>query len=213
MLDVNKTIISQYKHSPNINQIIIDMNKRLDPRATIDMFISDVLNIRTAKGWGLDNWGRILNVKRTVNLPNVEPDKQFGYLVNDTTQSWFGFNQAPFNVKDTTTYYLTDEEYRILLLLKAAINISDCSIGSIANALNIIFNKKDNVFIQEIHPMSIRFIFKFYLSPLEIEILKGGFIPRPAGVGIDIFAYEPSETFGFNDPESYVGFNVGTFYS
>lgn len=214
MLDVKKTIISQYQNSPTLNSLIVEMNERIDPRATIESFVNDVMNIHTCTDWGLDNWGRIIGLSRTLNIPLEDSEPQFGFRSPLEVQPWFGFNQAPFRINTNNTLELDNETYRALLLVKAAANISNCSASSILSVLESIFNKSTgDIAVINISPMVIRFVFKFELTTIERELLTNIILPRPAGVMYDIFAYNPLTTFGFyEDTRAYAGFNVGTFY-
>ena len=66
MMNVEQTIISQYGNSPTILALIRGMNAYIDPSADIDAFYNLVFNLDTAQGFGLDIWGRIVGVDRTI---------------------------------------------------------------------------------------------------------------------------------------------------
>lgn len=66
MRDVEQTIISQYGNSATITQLIHNMNTYIRPDADIDNFYSWIWNVSTAQGFGLDIWGRIVNISRTI---------------------------------------------------------------------------------------------------------------------------------------------------
>ena len=80
MINVEQTIISQYANSATISQLVRNMNTYLDPRADFDTFFDFVWNVDTAQGFGLDIWGRIVNIRRelarTLNLRNT-PEIRF----------------------------------------------------------------------------------------------------------------------------------------
>ena len=83
MNDVSQTIISQYGNSPAILGLINAMNAAIDPSVDIDNFYAYVWDVATAQGFGLDIWGRIVGVSRTVptSPPTVLTDSQFLSLI------------------------------------------------------------------------------------------------------------------------------------
>lgn len=66
MNNLEQTIISQYGNSSTIGMLIRNMNEYISPTASIWQFYNFVFNIMTAQGYGLDVWGRILQVSRDV---------------------------------------------------------------------------------------------------------------------------------------------------
>jgi hypothetical protein len=168
MKNVKSTIISQYQNSNAINTIIDGMNKGLDPRNDLEAILNDVWDIRRAKGWGLDNWGRILNTGRI------------------------------FTYDDGSRHVLEDEEYRRVLMMKAASNISNCSLADINLLLQELFaDKKGTPFVLEAEPMVLRYVFDVELAEWEIELLRQeGLLPHPAGMGVEVVLRSP-HSFGF----------------
>src|SRR5260221_2382599 len=69
LFDYWATIISQYANSPIITQLISNFFQYVDPTVNIDAFYDFVWNLDTAKGYGLDVWGRIVGVQRQLNVP------------------------------------------------------------------------------------------------------------------------------------------------
>ncbi len=92
MIDVERTIISQYGNSPTILQLVQNMNAYLDPRADFDAFFDYVWNVDTAQGFGLDIWGRIVNIRRELQIPDAPV--YFGF--NDALPGAYPFDEAPF---------------------------------------------------------------------------------------------------------------------
>jgi len=74
MIDVERTIISQYGPSRTISQLCRNIDFYIDPRADFDTFYSYVWNVETAVGFGLDIWGEIVNVSRNINVPVDTPN-------------------------------------------------------------------------------------------------------------------------------------------
>jgi hypothetical protein len=210
MIDVEKTIISQYAHSRTICGLVRNMNTYLDPRADFNNFFDYVWNIETAQGFGLDILGRIVVIPRELEI-TVE-SKYFGFKEAGAK----GFNQAPFYNGQTTTqtYSLPDNEYRKVILVKALSNISSSNSAAINQLLQNMFAGRGRCYINDLGNMRIRYVFEFALTPAEVSIMtKSGAFPRPAGV-IASITQASGPIFGFSNnhkPTSYKGFGQGTF--
>ena len=59
-------LLSQYSASPTIYQILADFRENIDPTPDIWTFYDNVFNIATAQGVGLDIWGAIIGMDRTI---------------------------------------------------------------------------------------------------------------------------------------------------
>lgn len=194
MIDVEKTIISQYGNSPTISQLILFMNDYIDPRADLDAFFDYVWNVETAQGFGLDIWGRIVNVERLLNVPADTPNPGV-------------FTFTPGN------YLLSDEQYRKVVLTKALTNITDGSAGSINRLMSNLFSGRGRCYVNDVGNMTMRFTFEFWLEPFEYVIITSTNVsPRPAGVLINLLQLDPITTFGFSQNIILQPFNQGTFY-
>ena len=77
MIDFQKTIISQFANSPTIVGLVTNMNAYIDQTANFQAFYDFVWNVNTAQGFGLDIWGRIVDVSR--NLKIIAPVTNFGF--------------------------------------------------------------------------------------------------------------------------------------
>ncbi|CAE6869144.1 hypothetical protein R75461_08473 [Paraburkholderia nemoris] len=60
------TLLAQYANSPTITAMLDCLNQDIGPHAGLDAFYDTIWNVATALGYGLDVWGRIVNVKRGV---------------------------------------------------------------------------------------------------------------------------------------------------
>lgn len=181
MIEVERTIISQYAGSPVLTALIGFLNSALDQRGNIDRWYELVWDVLTAQGWGLDVWGRIVGVGRVLQVAN---DLVFGFE-EATTASAQPFNQGTFYRGGGTTgnYALTDQAYRLLILAKAAANISDCSSASINGILRSLFPERGNCYVTDGLDMTMTYTFEFELSAVEQAIVStSGVLPRPAGV-------------------------------
>lgn len=203
MNNYRDTILAQYANSPTITALIDSFNDCIDPAADIDAFYRMVWNIDTAQGFGLDIWGRIVNVSRKLQITNADInfgfDEAFTQVTADTGVQ--PFDQAPFydGPLATQTYVLADDAYRKLILLKAMSNITDCSAPSMNRMLNFIFGTLGRCYVQDTGYMTMRFVFEFNLSPVNLAIvLNSGAIARPAGVSLGlILQIDAATTFGF----------------
>ncbi|MDR9839467.1 DUF2612 domain-containing protein [Herbaspirillum huttiense] len=190
-----QTVISQYANSPTLVQLITNMNDHISPDADIDAFYDAVFNVRTAKGNGLDIWGRIVGVDRYLKIP--DSPAQVGF----NNGPGVPFNQAPFNggIPSTQTYRLEDEAFRTLIFAKALANISDCTAPSINQLLRNMFAGRGRCYVADTGDMTLRYVFEFALLPYEQAIiLNSGVFPRPAGVLAFAQQVNAGSTFAFN---------------
>lgn len=186
------TILSQYDNSPRLLALVEGFNALIDPEAAIDAFYAAVFDPRTATGWGLDVWGRIVGVDRAVTLKGIPG--AFGFA--DSLLQPFG--EGPFwSANATSTYVLADEAFRLLIFLKAAINITDGTLPSLNRILHTFFAGRGPVMALHVGTMRMRLVFRFMLKTYERAILaKADMTPIPAGVGYELYDV-PKTTFGF----------------
>lgn len=184
--DVWKTIISQYANSTILTQLILNLDAYIDPIANFDLFFDNIWNIDSAIGYGLDVWGRILGISRTLA---VSPANYFGFQQEGAGADTFGpGGLSPFYTGATTTnnFNLTDQAYRVLLFAKAMANICDGSIASINQILLNLFPSRGNCYVTDGLDMTMTYTFKFQLSPVEVAIVSSGVLPRPTGVSATV---------------------------
>lgn len=161
----------QYAASPIIHRLVADRSEYF-ATSWADEFYDNYWNVDTAKGKGLDYWGRIVVVDRTVQVEYIPTT--FGFY-----ESWSGssgvipapgpviinslafvlfpisptvttddrvqpFDQAPFYDGQSVTQTLTlaDDPYRSLILAKALANISGCTTKSLNRILKLIFGSE-----------------------------------------------------------------------
>lgn len=206
-----QTVASQYANSPTLVQLIQSMNQYFDPSINFADFYEFVWNVDTAQGFGLDIWGRIVNVSRNLTIPgDVE---HFGFEEAGDAEP---FDQAPFYNGDsaTETYTLLDDAYRTLILTKALANISDSSAPSLNRLLQNLFFGRGRCYVIDGNDMSMKFVFEFELEPFEIAIMQqAGIIPRPAAVGASIFIVNTESTLGFAQSIGSQPFGSGVFFN
>lgn len=188
--DYRPTILSQYANSPTILGLIAGMSGGIDPAADVDAFYEVVWNIDTAVGFGLDIWGRIVNVGRVYPIPT---GSYFGFEGTESD----GFNQAPFYTGQVVTqnYALSDDAYRQLILAKAMANISDGSIPSINTIMMTLFGSRGQSYVIDNADMTMTYMFDFTPTPMEVTLIQSsGVLPHPGGVALNYRFRAPLET-------------------
>ena len=183
-----QTILSQYANSPRILSLIQSFSEAINADGLSDLFVSSILDIDTATGYGLDVWGRIVGVKRTLYIPGGSAGVLFGWS-NDGVGDYTGWGQAPFNSLNVLTqnYALQDDDYRRLILVKAFSNISGRSIPSMNAGLMQMFAGQGNVYVADLGNMTAAYTFDFVPSALDLAILQqSGAFASPSGVLMSI---------------------------
>jgi hypothetical protein len=178
------TIIEQYANSPILDDMILAFNAAMDQTENMSNFYDMIWNIQTAVGYGLDVWGRIVGVSRTVQLPVSAQ-----YLGFEEAGSWTGFGQGGFYSGGgaAANFVLSDADFRTLIYAKAAGNISDGSIPSVNNILLTLFPNRGACYVVDNQNMSLEYFFSFPLTPVEQAIVnQSGVLPSAAGVAVSI---------------------------
>ena len=186
------TVQSQYSASPRILALAGMYWDMLNPGGEIQTMLDDMLNPSTARGYGLDVWGRIVGIKRaTVPVSGeylaFDPDP----MSNPDGDSW---NNAPFNPL-TPQGLATDSVFRVYVMVKAMMNIGNGSLADINKYFSLMF---PNSGIQVIHAgtMIIRVLdYDAVLTDAAIMALRS-IDWVPAGVGWQVWQGEP-DCFGF----------------
>ncbi len=236
MQNYQDTILSQYANSPTIFGLIQNFNDCVDPSADIQAFYDNIWNIETAVGYGLDVWGKIVGVSRSLQV--VTTGDYFGFheafasvgtlglgllgsmvlgtsSVTELSPTVTPFGDEPFynGPPATSTYLLADDAYRKLIMVKAMANIGNGSVPSLNALLQYLFSGEGKTYVQDTGSMEIRFVFEFILSPVEEAImLSSRVIPRPAGVRASVMQVDPLGTFSFAEADG-VTFADGTFFN
>lgn len=176
--------MKQYSASQTINKLIADRAEYFN-NEWVDDFYSNIWNVDTAQGLGLDIWGRIVVIGRSIEV--TESD-YFGFSTTPT-KSWLPFNQGVFynGEKSTSVFRLSDNAYRALILAKALSNISATDVRSLNRALRSLFQNRGNAYVKQVGPMAIEYVFEFFLEPWESSVVRfSEALPRPAGVSVSV---------------------------
>jgi hypothetical protein len=177
-------VLSQYANSPTLYGIIQAFNAAMDMTENLDNFYDLIWNILTAQGYGLDVWGRIVNVSRTV--PLTVTGSFFGFQESGAN---VGFGQGPFyggSGQLTNNFVLADPDYRRLIMAKAATNVTDMAIPSINKILLGLFPGRGRCYVTDGENMTMTYTFEFALTPVEVAIVNSGVLPRPCGVAATV---------------------------
>ena len=218
MKDFTQTVLSQYANSPTINALIGSANVAIDPQNDIANIYSNLWNVKTAVGQGLNNWGAIVGVGRTLQVTSAYSNTYFGFheAYNSLTPTVGAqpFGQSPMygGPTATFTYSLGDADYRTLIMAKAASNVSNMTIPNVNKILKSVFGSSGTVYVVDAGNMVQRYVFMFQPTPVQIAIIQNsGVIPRSAGVRAVAMVYPSGPTFGFHEAGG-LPFGSGTFF-
>ena len=218
-------IQSQYSASRKILALAAGYQKRIDPYVDVGLFYRTMFNIYTAEGVGLDNWGVILQIGRTIPGPYM--GDSFGFTEKPPLPAEYSgprfqpFNQYPFTPdsgSDARAVMITldDELFRLLLLYKALANISASDAATQNKLLSVLIDTGiggfgDVAYVLEIDTMVIRWVFEDVMTPLQRAVFQvAGTLTRGAGVGWELYSVNPGQVFGF-DGSGMQPFNQAPF--
>lgn len=183
---LGRTVQKEYSNSTTMLALLADFDQWVDLTQFSSDFLTNVWNIDTAVGFGLDIWGRILGQSRYIQIAQT-PGDNFGFNINALPgTNWQPWNQAPFYggaAAGTVSFALTDTYYRKLLLVKAASNIATSDCPSINSLMRAMFGDRGRCYVgyDIAHPMQIGYHFEFTPTPVEQSIIQSGIFPQPAG--------------------------------
>ncbi|WP_227242384.1 DUF2612 domain-containing protein [Paraburkholderia caribensis] len=217
MESVERTIISQYSNSPTLVQLVKNIDGYIDPSADIDVFYSNIWNIDSAVGKGLDIWGKIVGLDngRILKIPSAEINLGF-HEAGNASATPFGSGVFYSGNPATQNYALSDDAFRTLILVKALANICDGSIPSYNRLLQNLFAGRGRCYVNDLGNMQMRYTFEFYLQPFEMAIMtQSGALPRPTGVLASLVQVPVPNIFGFAEAGtgSAAPFGQGTFFT
>lgn len=215
MLVPESTVAAQYANSPVMLALLSGMNSAIDPSVDINKFYTDMWDVATATSYGLDCWGRIVNVSRILTIPGTAVVADYlGFA--EAGISAFGFGWGTFyTTPSSTNFILSDDAYRQLIMLKAAANITNCSIAALNHIVSQLFAGQGRVYVTDVGDMQMVLVFEFMLSSMQKALLlQSGIVPVPCGVGFNIMDIDVTRTFGFAEAGvGASGFNNGFFFA
>lgn len=184
--DVWTKILNQYANSKILVTLCTNMAQYIDPTLNLDNFYDTIWNVDTAVGYGLDVWGRIVDVNRVLALPAT--GTFFGFEESGSSQR-VGFGQGTFYSGGgvTNNFTLSDAAFRPLVLAKALANICDGSIPSVNQLLINLFPGLGNSYVADGLDMTETYTFAVALTATQLAIVQNsGVIPRTTGVTANV---------------------------
>lgn len=192
--ELKEFIQSQYSASPKICGLLETFRDNISPKTDINLFYEMIFDISTARGAGLNTWGNILVMERSIEDPET------GFMMS-----------------------LSDEGYRTLLMYKALANIMDATPASLNRLISILYPDTTCYIIivqQEAaedgmkynaRPMHVRWVIEHFLSEEERAVFKvAATLCKGAGVGWSMYNTDSSQVFGF-EGGGWQPFNQGVF--
>ena len=191
-IDALEPIQSQYSASPRLLELLVRKAAILDIGRDAMLFWLRAFNPKTAIGWGLDAWARIVGAARTIMLPRNEflglaPSDRLSWRPENVPEDQKGLYGIFFDDQDVEyASDLDDESLRAVIFWKAAGNIGTADAATINRLLRTYFKEWGPVFIIEMGVMAIRVLSFFELDAVHRSIFrKYGVMGRGAGVYVD----------------------------
>lgn len=150
-----------------------------------DTFVKEILDFDTCIPEALDYyWGKVFRISRTFTDDN---DNEFS---------------------------LTDLQYRQLIKMRAFATRWDGTALSMNEFLKDLYKDRGVAYMLDRQNMTVQvYVFSFELEPWERYLFtKKDILPRPAGVGTDIYELVSGKLFGFQGTE-FQPFNQGVFWT
>ncbi|MBG6243070.1 MAG: DUF2612 domain-containing protein [Candidatus Symbiopectobacterium sp. Dall1.0] len=203
-------ILIQFRDSPVLEGFIKSLYQ---PVNALHQALTDLLDRRTldtATGAQLDGIGEIVGVKRMFQRDRTEPVLGF-----KGQPQVLGFGQAPFvNALDSeqqaVSKYIADEDYRSLIRLKIALNNGHATVAEIHTAMKYVFNASQ-IIIEETGNAALKIYFGQASGPAFALAAPESFIPRAAGVRLEMYGELSQRYFGFRGGLNTVGFGQAPF--
>lgn len=176
--DINliQNIIWQYENAESLKSLIVQKNKWYDEnlKAFWKKIVDEFLNIQTAEDWGLNLWGKILDVKRTYNVN--------GTL---TTLSKELFRRLILGKLQLIRSNGTVPEINKYLNFIFSPYVNENSFAATV---------RDNL------DMSVVYVLNFEPTDEELALIYSrDFLPTPAGVEDKVYILDEENIFGFYD--------------
>ena len=185
---VMPTILKQYVGSQKLIAWLELFHKEISVDDFLNSFYDNVWNLDTANTYGLNIWGKIVDLPRTMTYQSNE--KFFGFkeaLIDGTPTATDPqpFDQAPFysaKYINSGQIVLTDEYYRKAIYMKAAANITNCTVSNINRMLMYMFGSSGHAWVQQDGANKMSYHFAFTPSDIELAIIQNAnVLPRPSG--------------------------------
>lgn len=185
----------QYQNAPKLNKLLNELEQVLI--IPVDLFYMNFYNIQTCDTQGLNNWGKILNITR--NFIYYDYQQVFGFdtgVPNPTTTDYpqnFGHGSFFSETTRTKKGVMSDEQYRIVILLTYQRYSVDCSVKACTAVSNFYVQKiyhntaYDCEILEDFTAPKFTYNFNFTLSAFDLTVCKlNQMLPKPAGIRYDV---------------------------
>lgn len=205
-LDPNITVIAQYANSPNLLNLIEVFSQNIRVCGFFNDFYKNIWDLETANGAGLNIWGIIVGVNRTVKTftgffwgyneetlmlarPYHDETEYNDTLIDDADKRLaIGTFRDFQEIEGEITF--NDESFKKLIYAKAHANISNYTASDINMILMLLFGDKDKgheLYVQDNQDMTMTIIFNWLPNTDETAIiLNAGILFKPAGVELKV---------------------------
>lgn len=184
-------MLAQYANSPTIVKLVTGINEQLNNAKTIEDWYRLVFNLKTAQGYGLDIWGKILNQSRRFKYIDENEQEQEIYLQGAQTIGGVSYTADQI-----------EEKYRMILFFRSFSYVGNCTLQSLNTMLNFFFlsqlnNENKIVRVIDYGTMAIEAYFSFFVEKLDKAIITSDLFPHPTGVKVNFRFVPNGEWFGF----------------
>lgn len=176
----------QYTYT-NISDLVLRKAEVLDKAFgdLSDTFVREILDFDTCIPEALDNyWGKVFRISRT------------------------------FTDGDGNEFSISYDQFRQLIKIRAFATRWDGTAASMNEFLRDLYKDRGIAYMIDRQNMTVQvYVFMFQLEQWERYLFTTkDILPRPAGVGTDIYELSESDLFGFQGTE-FQPFNQGVFWT
>ena len=192
-------LIFQYSDQPNAQMMTALMLKQAtaDDLATL---LSNAFDLNTAVGPQLDIIGKYVGVSRKI-MPAVTTATYWGFNNYTNSGNTIGFRNYAGTTNTTgvwetysdanqPTTNLNDQQYRLVIQLQIILNSNDGTLASIQQYLNNLLPG----FVTLVDNQNMTLTYTVNQNSIISEALLKQFLPKPMGVGINVFISSSGNT-------------------
>ena len=179
-------MISQYANSPKFVALVDGLRAMFNNAKLIGDWYNIVYNLKTAKGFGLDIWGKILNQGCSFKYTN----QTTGVVTEYYLKGEITVDGTTFSAEEV------EELYRKILFMKVISLITNATDKSLNELLQFYFDGR-RVYVIQYDTMKLRYVFEIAVNKLEKSIFTSGLLPKPTGVGATFVYLPKNQYFGF----------------
>lgn len=190
-------ILNQLSESPNHKAIVNAIARTYDDQDEVLKYIANI-DVYTAVGVWLDLLGSIVGQSRKVTIDLTY--QYFGYSDIDPNLSGYGVSIYWYpGAPGETSNLLNDEEYRRVIIARAAKNSGDTSLINIVSTMQQVLGSE--VFAYNSGNATVTIMFEGEISDNILALIRNGdIVPTAAGVGLrSLLNYDSATAFGYSD--------------